>query len=106
MTEEDYEVISLKISWAILSISCFLLTLPAKYLLHLLPWRPQPIWLWPLVPPVVILGLSILGFVMGWIGVRFSQRRSLAKVGMFLNAVVLTIITFMILLWFYIVGSR
>ncbi len=106
MAEEDYEVIALRISWPMVSIGCFLLTLPAKYLLGFLPWRPQPIWLWPLVPPLVIFGLSILGFVVGWIGFRYSERQGLAKVGMFLNGVVLAIVVLMILLWLYIIGVR
>ncbi|MEM7584377.1 MAG: hypothetical protein AAF560_13395 [Acidobacteriota bacterium] len=106
MAEEDYEVISLRVSWPVLSVGCFVLALPAKYLLQFLPWRPQQIWIWPLIPPLVILGLSTVGFALGLIGLRFSERRGLAKTGVFLNGVVLAIIGLMIALWFYIVRSR
>ena len=106
MAEDDYEVIPVKISWASLSILCFLLTLPARYLLQFLPWRPQRIWMWPLVPPLVILGLSLVGFAAGWIGFYFSASRGVAKTGMFLNGVVLTIVLAIAAAWFYIVSGR
>ncbi|MCP3956221.1 MAG: hypothetical protein GY719_00015 [bacterium] len=104
--DEDYEVISLGISWASLSILLFLLTLPANYLLPFLPWRPQRIWLWPLVPPLVILGLSFLGTVSGWLGLRFSEARGVAKAGLFLNGVVLAIVLVIAAAWIYIVSGR
>ena len=106
MADDDYEVISLKISWASLSILCFLSTLPAKYLLQFLPWRPQRIWMWPLVPPLVILGLSVAGFAAGWIGLYLSANRGMAKTGMFLNGVVLAIVLAITAVWFYIVSGR
>lgn len=106
MADDDYEVISLKISWAALSILSFLLTLPARDLLQLLPWRPQNIWLWPLVPPMVILGLSILGFLFGALGLKYSAHRGMAKIGMFLNGVVLAIVLALTALWFFIVAWR
>ncbi len=104
--EDDYEVISLKLSWASLSILFFLLTLPADYLLQFLPWRPRQIWMWPLVPPLVYFGLSILGFFSGLLGLWFSERRRLAKAGLFLNGVVLAIVLLMAAVWFYIVAGR
>ena len=104
--DEDYEVISLGISWSNLSILLFLLTLPANYLLQFLPWRPDPIWLWPLVPPLVILGLSFLGAVSGLLGLRFSEARGVARAGLFLNGVVLAIVLAIAALWYYIVSGR
>ncbi len=104
--EDDYEVISLKISWASLSILFFLLTLPADYLLQFLPWRPRRIWFWPLVPPLVYFGLSVLGFLSGWLGLNLSAHRGVAKTGMFLNGVVLAIVFAMAAVWFYIVAGR
>ena len=106
MSEDDYEVIPIKISWASLSVFCFLLTLPARYLLQFLPWRPQRIWMWPLIPPLVILGLSTVGFAAGWIGLYFSSSRGVAKTGMFLNGVVLAIVLAVAAVWFYIVSGR
>ncbi len=102
----DYEVIPLKISWAVLSVLLFLLTLPARDLLQLLPWRPRNIWTWPLVPPLVILGLSFLGFLSGLLGLKFSTHKGIAKTGMFLNGTVLAIVLAITAAWFYIVARR
>ncbi len=104
--EEDYEVISLKISWAVLSILFFLLTLPARDLLQLLPWRPQRIWIWPLIPPLVIFGLSLTGLLSGLLGLKFSAHKGIARAGMFLNGVVLAIFFAIAAVWFYIVAGR
>ncbi len=104
--EDDYEVISLKISWAVLSILFFLLTLPARDLLQLLPWRPQRIWMWPLIPPLVIFGLSLLGLLAGLLGLKFSAHKGIAKTGAFLNGVVLAIFLAIAAVWFYIVAGR
>ena len=106
MPDDDYEVISLKISWASLSILFFLLTLPTRDLLQLLPWRPQRIWIWPLVPPLVILGLSFLGFLSGLLGLKWSSHKGIAKTGLFLNGTVLGIILAIASVWFYIVVRR
>ncbi len=104
--EDDYQVISLKISWASLSILFFLLTLVADYLLHLQPWRPQRIWLWPLMPPLAYFGLSLLGVLSGGLGLLFSAGGGLAKAGMFLDGVVLAIFLLIAAVWFYIVAGR
>jgi hypothetical protein len=85
----EYAVVPLRLSWAALSLLFFLLTLPAKSLLQLQPWRPEKIWMWPLVPPLVIAGLSILGLVAGLLGLKLSGSRGLAKAGVLLNGVVL-----------------
>ena len=106
MADDDYEVIPVKISWAVLSVLCFLLTLPARYLLQFLPWRPQRIWMWPLIPPLVILGLSAVGFVAGWVGFYVSESRGVARAGMFLNGVVLAIVLAIAAAWLYIVSGR
>ena len=106
MAEDDYEVIPLKVSWAALSILFFLLALPARDLLQLLPWRPQRPWIWPLVPPMVILGLSFLGLLSGLLGLKFSDRRGMARIGTFLNGVVLAIVLAIAAAWFYIVSGR
>lgn len=103
---EDYEVVSFRVSWAGLSIFLFLLTLSGRYLLELQPWRPDPIWLWSRVVPVILLGLSSLGFLAGWIGWKTSKRRGMAKLGMFLNGVVATIILLVGAAFFYILVVR
>lgn len=88
----EYSVVPLRPSWSTLSLLCFLLTLPAKSLLELQPWRPPQIWMWPLVPPLAIAALSALGLVTGLLGWRFSASRGLARTGVLLNGVVLACI--------------
>jgi len=85
----EYAVVSLRPSWSTLSLVLFLLTLPAKSLLELQPWRPPQLWMWPLAPPLVIAALSTLGLAAGLLGLRFSAARALARTGVLLNAVVL-----------------
>lgn len=85
----EYAVVPLRPSWSTLSLLLFLLTLPAKSLLNLQPWRPDHIWMWPLIPPLVIAALSLLGLVAGLLGLKYSATRGLAKAGVLLNAVVL-----------------
>ncbi len=84
----EYTVVSLRPSWSTLSLVFFLLTLPAKQLFQLQPWRPPYGWMMPLMPPLVIAGLSALGLATGLLGLKFSASRSLAKTGVLLNAVV------------------
>ncbi len=104
--EDDYEVVSLKLNWALVSLACFLLTLPAEYLLQFLPWRPRRIWLWPLIPPLVIFGLSTVGLLAGLVGLVTSDRKGLPKVAILLNGVVVLIVLVMAAVWFYIVSGR
>ena len=86
---DEYEVVALRLSWGALSLACFLLTLPARSLFRLQPWRPEQVWLWPLVPVAAIAVLSFLGLLAGLAGLRTPQSRGTAKVGVLLNAVVL-----------------
>lgn len=104
--EDDYEVVSFEMRWPSLSILLFLLTLATDELVELQPWRPQRIWLWPLIPPLVIAGLSFLGLVCGWIGLKVSAKKRLARTGMFLNAIVLSIVLSIVATWYYIVAVR
>ncbi len=86
----EYEVVSLRLSWGAVSLVLFLLTLPAKSILRLQPWRPEQIWMWPLVPVVAIAVLSFLGLLTGLLGLRFQAKsRGMAKVAVLLNGVVL-----------------
>ena len=89
---DEYEVISFRLSWGAVSLLLFLLTLPTRYLLFLQPWRPRNLYLWQVLPPIVIGALSALGLAAGLIGLRFSASRGMSRMGVLLNAVVLVII--------------
>lgn len=103
---DEYEVVSLRLSWGGLSLFLFLLTLPAPYLLRLQPWRPAQSWMLPLVPVVTIAILSLLGLVADLIGLRFSDRPGMAKIGVLLNAVVVGCILLVFLGMFLILYLR
>ncbi len=94
---DEYEVVPLRLSWGGLSLSLFLLTLPAPYLLRLQPWRPAQLWMWPLVPVVTIGALSLLGLVCGLLGLRYSAGKGTAKMGLLLNGAVVGCILLVIL---------
>ena len=102
----EYEVVSLRLSWGALSLTFFLLTLPARTLLDLQPWRPAQIWMWPLMPVVAIAALSLLGLLAGLLGLRLSDGRGMAKVGVLLNAVVLGCILLVFLVMMAIFAFR
>lgn len=103
---DEYEAIDMKISWSVLSVIFFLLTLPAPYLVRLQPWRPQNPWTWPLVIPAVFLGLSTLGMICGLLGWRFSSSKGMAKWGMILNGVVLGLIALLYVIVRLIIWNR
>ena len=75
----EYDVVSLRIDWALASITAFVLTLPFNY---------TRAWIWPDWIGRTVGGLSAVGFVGGLLGLRRPSRRGLAKVGAVLNGMV------------------
>lgn len=101
-----YDTVAFEPTWSGLSFCLFLLTLPTPYLVRLQPWRPKEIWMWPLITPMVIGILSLLGVVAGLLGLRFSENKSLARWSLLLNGIV---VGFIFLIWVVmrlIVGNR
>ena len=93
---DAYDVVSLKLSWASLSLLLFLASLPSPYLLTWQSWRPEQLWLWPLLKVAVIGLLALVGFITGLLGMREATRRGMAKVGLLLNGTVLGCIALVI----------
>ena len=102
---DPYDVVSLRPTWSGLSLFFLFLQLPMPYLISALPWRPNPIWLWPLIKPAAHFGLSILGFVCGLLGWRSGGRGS-ARLGVLLNGVVLALMGLWVLGMMWIVAGR
>ena len=102
----EYDAVSFDISWAGLSIVFFLLNLPAPYLVRLQPWRPQEIWMWPLITPMVLGLISLVGLICGLLGLRFSQSRGMARLGTLLNGVVVGLIFLLWVVMRLIIGGR
>jgi hypothetical protein len=101
-----YQVVSFRPTWSSLSLLFILFQLPMPYLVTAQPWRPDPLWLWPLVRPASYLVLSILGFVCGLLGLRFSANRSAARIGTLLNGVVLGLMALWVVGMYYIIQGR
>ena len=84
--ENDYQVISLSISWGLVSVLAF----AAVLALQLLGRR------FGVGVPQMFGGtllLSVVGLICGLVGLRVGHARGAARVGAFLNGVVLLCIT-------------
>lgn len=88
-SEDDgvYEPVSLGIGWSSTSWLCFLLALPIRWVLRLLPWRPEYPWMWPLWMVGGLAALSVLGLLTGAVGWGWKKQAS-AKWAFIANAVV------------------
>ncbi len=80
--ENDYQVIPLSITWGSMSIVAFVIILILQ-----LSGRMLGLGLFQIIGAT--LGLSVAGFVLGLIGLKFGRSHGAAKVGAFLNGVVL-----------------
>ena len=101
-----YDPVAFGLSWGGFSITFFLLDLPAPYLVRLQPWRPEEIWMWPLVTPMVLGALSLLGVICGLLGLKFSENKSMARWGLLLNGIVVGIIVLLWVVMRLIIGGR
>ena len=94
--ENDYQVISLSISWGMVSITAFV-AIVALQIFDLGANLTQVVF--------ATMGLAIGGFALGLIGLKFGRSRVAARTGAFLNGVVLLCIivilpvTLMVLRW-------
>lgn len=80
--DDDYEVIRVSISWGMLSILVFAVILTTQLFgLRVFGLRLSQV--------VATLPLSVAGLVLGGIGFKFGRARRAAKIGLFLNGVVL-----------------
>ncbi len=80
--DDDYQVVRLRISWGALSVAAFVVGM----VLQLLGWR-LGVSLGQLT--AATMALSVAGCALGLIGLRFGKSRGAARVGAFLNGVVL-----------------
>lgn len=88
----EYSVVDLRLSWGWLSIACFLLALPSRYWVRMLPWKPEFTWVYPWWVVVAMGLLSVAGTVFGVLGWRQSRGRPAAKVGLVANGLVLLLV--------------
>lgn len=87
----------------LLSWLCFAGTLVSRPLARLLPreWRPYPYGV--LLPVAIAFGLSLVGLLLAAWAMRRARRRGLARIGLFLNAVVLglTLLAALGIVWIF-----
>lgn len=92
--DDDYEVVRISISWGMLSIVAFAVILT----LQMFGIRVLGLSLAQVVGATLVL--SFVGFALGLVGVRFGRARGAAKLGAFLNGVVLLCIFILLPLTF------
>ncbi len=80
--EDDYQVIRLSVNWGSTSIVAF-----AAVVILNMGGRFLGLGLFQIIGAT--LALSIAGFLLGLIGLKFGRGRGAARVGVFLNGVVL-----------------
>ena len=98
-TEGEYGTLDLPDGWHVVSLACFALSLVARFLVKLLPaghyFFPRV-----LLPGIAVFTLAALGLLCGLLGLRKIRGRGLAKVGVFLNGVVLALAVLATIIFF------
>ena len=95
--EDGYEVVRLRFSWAGTSLLLFALSLPMPYIMDWIPLRLPAYWMRPAAWVPAVFLLTALGTLCAFIGYRRSANRSLAKLGLFLNGVVVGLLLLFVL---------
>lgn len=94
-SDSEYEVIPLRPSWGSLSVIVGLLSLATpplfRSLLRPIDWQQNDPFLLVLALGLTTSAVAGLGLVLGRRGVRRSQSKVLARIGVFLNGTVLSI---------------
>ncbi len=80
--ENDYQVIRLRVSWGALSVLAFAAVLTLQLFGRVLGVSLREVI-------AGTMGLSVAGFALGLIGLRYGRSRGAARAGAFLNGVVL-----------------
>lgn len=98
-TEGEYGALDLPDAWHVVSLALFVASLGARFLVRLLPLQGS-FFTRVFLPGLVVFALAGLGLLCGLIGLRRPQGRDVAKVGVFLNAIVLGLAALATLLFF------
>lgn len=98
-TEGEYGALDLPDAWHALSLVLFTASLGARYLVRLLPLEGS-YFTRVLLPPLTVFALAGVGLLCGLVGLRRPQGRGVARVGVFLNAIVLALAA-LAAVWFF-----
>jgi hypothetical protein len=104
--EGEYATLDLPVGWHVASLLCFAAALGSRLLVVLLlPARWPSSWMRPLLPGLAGLLFAVLGLAFGLLGLRNARGRSLARVGVFLNSIVL-VLSLLAALAFFVILRR
>ncbi|HSS50918.1 MAG TPA: hypothetical protein VLX28_18410 [Thermoanaerobaculia bacterium] len=104
--EGEYAPLDMPAGWHLASLACFAAALGARFLVGLLlPARWPSSWTRPLLPGLAVFLFAVLGIGCGLLGLRNARGRGVARVGIFLNAVVL-VLTLLAAFAFYAILRR
>ena len=104
--EGEYAPLDMPAGWHVASLVCFVAALGSRFLVGaLLPGRwPSP-WTRPLLPGIAAFLFALLGLGFGLLGLRNARGRGVARVGIFLNSIVL-VLTLLAAFAFYTILRR
>jgi hypothetical protein len=99
--EGEYAVLQVPDAWHVLSLVFFAAALGARYLVRLLP-SGRGIFYRPVLTAFSVPVLAALGLLFGLVGLRRPATRSIARVAVFLNGIVLVLSLLALAAFFYI----
>ena len=90
-SDSAYSTIGVEALWGIFSLGCFILSLFSRHFAHWLVPSPTSPLTWAFLPAGIVVGCATLGTLSGYVGTKRSRRPGLARIGLFLNVVVLVV---------------
>ena len=87
-SDDEYAVVSLGLSWGLLSLALFFFNLPVRGWTRLLPWHPGHYYSQPGKLALYTLLVAVVGMIFGWFGRRSERHAAAARWGLILNALI------------------
>ena len=89
---DEYAVVRFVPSWGLVSVACFVVSIPTRYWIRWLPWEPPHSGFYAWWTLQAMLGLSVVGLLTGALGLWLAERKGLARMGLAANALVLALV--------------
>ncbi len=99
--EGEYSVLQVPDAWHVLSLIFFIGALGARFLVRLLP-QGRGFFYRPVLTAFTVPVLAGLGLLFGLVALRNPATRGVARVAVFLNAIVLVLSALALAVFFYI----
>jgi hypothetical protein len=97
----EYAVLRVPDAWHVLSLVFFLAALGSRYLVRFLP-SGRGFFYRPVLSAFMVPVLAGIGLLLGLAGLRRPSTRGVARVAVFLNAIVLVLSALALAVFFYI----